>query len=142
MPNWNYADFSVTGDKQVIDEILKTGFDFDKIRPQPEDIMEQPDVTVSKSGQFKDLKSPAWYEWRLKNWGTKWKPTTENDHLNVERVSDIKIKVTMETAWSLPLELLKFLTLKYPVQIFGTSQEETEEQALSFVVEKGVIRGG
>ena len=140
MPNWNYADFSVTGDKKIIDEILKTGFDFDKSRPQPEDIMEQPDVPSSVSNIVKGATSTAWYEWRLKNWGTKWKP--ENDHLNVERVSDIKIKVTMETAWSLPIDLLKFLTLKYPVQIFGTTQEETEEQALSFVVEKGVIRGG
>jgi len=139
MPNWNYADFEVTGDKEIIDVILKTGFDFDKIRPQPEDIMEQPDVPSSVSNI---VKSPAWYEWRLKNWGTKWKPTAENDHLKVERVSDIKIKVTMETAWCLPLELLKFLTLKYPIQIFGTTQEETEEQALSFIVEKGVIRGG
>lgn len=138
MPNWNYADFEVTGDKEIIDVILKTGFDFDKIRPQPEDIMEQPDVPSSVKGAT----SPAWYEWRLKNWGTKWKPTAENDHLKVERISDIKIKVTIQTAWSLPLELLKFLTLKYPIQIFGTTQEETEEQALSFIVEKGVIRGG
>jgi len=141
MPNWNFADFEVTGDKEIIDVILKTGFDFDKIRPQPEDIMEQPDVPSSVSHIVKGATSPAWYEWRLKNWGTKWKPTAEN-HLKVERVSDIKIKVTMETAWCLPSELLKFLTLKYPIQIFGTTQEETEEQALSFIVEKGVIRGG
>lgn len=140
MPNWNYADFEVTGDKEIIDVILKTGFDFDKIRPQPEDIMEQPDVPSSVSNIVKGATSPAWYEWRLKNWGTKWKP--EKDHLKVERISDIKIKVTMETAWCLPSELLKFLTLKYPIQIFGTTQEETEEQALSFIVEKGVIRGG
>ncbi len=142
MPNWNTAIFEVVGDKPIIDEILKTGFDFDKIRPEPEDIMEQPDVTVSYSGQFQDLKSPAWYQWRLKNWGTKWKPTEKNDHLVVDRVSDIKMVVTMDTAWCLPVEILKFLTLKYPIQIIGTSQEENDEQPTPFIVEKGVIRGG
>lgn len=142
MPNWNTAIFSVTGDKEVIDEILKTGFDFDKIRPQPEDIMEQPDVPSSVSNIVKGATSPAWYEWRLKNWGTKWKPTAKNNHLELDRVSDIKIKVVMDTAWCLPTEILKFLTLKYPIQIFGTTQEETEELAMRFVVEKGVIKGG
>ena len=139
MPNWNTAIFEVVGDKPIIDEILKTGFDFDKILPEPEDIMEQPEVDV-KYGKM-DLKSPAWYQWRLENWGTKWKPTAENNHLELVRVSDIKLKVEMETAWCLPVEILKFMTLKYPIQIIGTSQEENDEQPIPFIVEKGAIKG-
>ena len=142
MPNWNEAIFEVVGDKVIIDEILKTGFDFDKIKPEPQDIMEQPDVPSSVSHIVEGATSPAWYEWRLKNWGTKWKPTAENGHLELERVSDIKIKVRMDTAWCLPVEILKFMTLKYPINIIGTSQEETEEQSIPFIVEKGVISGG
>jgi len=139
MPNWNEAIFEVVGDKVIIDEILKTGFDFNKILPEPEDLMEQPDV---KSVCSPEHKSPAWYVWRLKNWGTKWKPTAENNHLDVERVSDIKLKVRMDTAWCLPIEILKFITTKYPIQITGTSQEENEEQPTPFVVDKGVIKSG
>jgi hypothetical protein len=139
MPNWNEATFEVVGDKEIIDVILKTGFDFDKIRPEPEDIMEQPDVP---SHVLEGATSPAWYEWRIKNWGTKWKPTAENNHLNVERISDIKLKVNMTTAWCLPIEILKFITMRYPIQITGTTQEETEEITTSFIVDKGVIKGG
>ena len=139
MPNWNEAIFEVVGDKPIIDEILKTGFDFDKIKPEPEDIMEQPDVDTSYGGT--NLKSPAWYEWRLKNWGTKWKPTAKNNHLELDRVSDIKLKVRMDTAWCLPLEILKFMTLKYAIQIIGTSQEENDDEPIPFIVEKGVIKG-
>ncbi len=141
MPNWNEAIFEVIGDKGIIDEILKTGFDFDKIRPQPDNIMDQPDVPSDVSHIVKGATSPAWYHWRLENWGTKWKPTAENNHLELERVSDIKIKVRMDTAWCLPVEILKFLTTKYPIQITGTTQEETQELAIRFVIEKGEIRG-
>ena len=143
MPNWNEAEFEVVGDKEVIDEILKTDFDFDKIRPEPQDLMEQPDVpneSMIKMG-FKDATSPAWYEWRLKNWGTKWKPTRENNNLDLNRVSNTKLNVIMTTAWCLPIEILKFLTFKYPVSIAGTTREETEDHSLAFVVEKGAIRG-
>lgn len=139
MPNWNEAIFEVVGDEPIIDEILKTGFDFNKILPEPEDIMEQPDVDIAYGGT--NLKSPAWYQWRLKNWGTKWKPTTENNHLELDRVSDIKLKVRMETAWCLPVEILKFMTLKYPIQIIGTSQEENDDEPTPFIVEKGAIKG-
>lgn len=142
MPNWNEAIFEVVGDKEIIDVILKTGFDFDKIRPEPKDIMKQPDVSVDYGGQFKDLKSPAWYQWRLKNWGTKWKPTAEIGHLELDRVSDIKLKVRMDTAWCLPVEILKFITTKYPIQITGTSQEENDDKPIPFVVDKGVIKAG
>lgn len=139
MPNWNEANFEVTGDKEVIDEILKTGFDFDKIRPMPEEVWEQPNVKTDEI--VKGSTSPAWYKWRLDNWGTKWNPAEANK-VFIERISDIKIKVQMETAWCLPIQILKFVTQKYPVQIIGTTIEETEEQVTPFVVEKGVIRGG
>lgn len=139
MPNWNESEFEVFGDKEVIDEILKTDFDFEKIRPQPVDIMEQEPVNVEHQYGIKGATSPAWYEWRLRNWGTKWKP--EGNNLDLKRESNTSLKVQMTTAWCLPVEILKYLTLKYPITIAGTTQEETENHSMGFVVEKGVIRG-
>ena len=100
--------------------------------------MEQTDVQLAYGTKFDNIKSPAWYQWRLKNWGTKWKPTA----VELDRVSDIKLKVRMDTAWCLPIEILKFITIKYPIQITGTTQEENEEKPTPFVVDKGVIKGG
>ncbi|NIS94934.1 MAG: hypothetical protein GTN97_03290 [Nitrosopumilaceae archaeon] len=139
MPNWNEATFEVVGDKSIIDELEKTQFDFEKIRPMPDEIWEKPNVPIEDIPQLKGATSPAWYDWRLKNWGTKWNPN--DDHRSVERISDIKLKVSLTTAWCLPIEILKFITQKYGVSIIGTTIEETEEQETRFVCERGVIVG-
>lgn len=183
MPNWNYATIYLTGDKKVLDEIYKTGFDFNKLRPMPKEFsddvksnknlgglmwkadMEKPkeedylkraktnkekedlkklyDETVENwktvMRWIKEYGTNGWYEWSNRNWGTKWNPFPE--HVTLERESDIKIKVDLQTAWCLPMQLLTHITKKYPIQILGTTQEETEHNAEPFVIEKGEIRG-
>jgi len=180
MPNWNYATIVITGDKEHIDTIFKTGLDFQVIRPMPKEIY---DDSIGKNFGGRDWKIDdeiptlddyvknarnkkerefyeksfyeviegqklvkswiekygvnGWYEWASKYWGTKWNPFPHD--VELERVSDIKMEVTMKTAWGLPIEILKHITRNYPVQIHGTTEEESEGRTIPFVIDDGKL---
>ena len=63
-----------------------------------------------------------WYDWCIKNWGTKW------DRSEYEVVSDEwkdgSIEVLFSTAWSPPAEILKLISTKYGVKIIDHYEEE------------------
>ena len=51
--------------------------------------------------------TPTWYEWRIRNWGTKWNAyNCEFDAANIE--------LRFDTAWSAPHQILSRLALMYP----------------------------
>lgn len=50
----------------------------------------------------------SWYEWALKNWGTKWNAYGQNDERNTNNT------IYFETAWSCPLELICHLSRLFP----------------------------
>lgn len=77
----------------------------------------------------------GWYDWASKYWGTKWNPFPDN--VELERISNYKMTVSMKTAWGLPIEILKHITKNYPVQIHGTTEEESEGRVIPFVIEDG-----
>jgi hypothetical protein len=98
MPNWcsNSLKLTATTDnnRKLLDELEKQ-FDssdkaviFDMIKPTPLDLLE---------GQ-------GWYDWRIKNWGTKWDAT-------LLRATRKKNSATLyfETAWAPPIEIYKVL---------------------------------
>ena len=97
MPNWcsNSLKLTATNDsnRKLLDELEKQ-FDamhpvvFDMIKPTPLDLLD---------GQ-------GWYDWRLKNWGTKWDATI----LSASRKKDTAT-LYFETAWSPPIEIYKVL---------------------------------
>ena len=45
----------------------ETNFDFNKLVPEPEHIEDEGNDSDGVSMKF-----PAWFNWRLENWGTKW----------------------------------------------------------------------
>ena len=52
MPNWNYATIYITGSKESIDKLVETGFDFQNIRPMPNELYED--------GKGKNLGGCCW----------------------------------------------------------------------------------
>jgi len=128
MPNWNYATIFLKGSKEDIEKIYKTGFDFQKILPIPDEI--DPDK--------QKIKTDAWYHWCIDNWGTKWNPFP--DQLELQRESDDKIRVMMTTAWCLPVQILKFLSQKYNVEIHGDTIEEQEVTSTPFKLVRGELK--
>ena len=98
MPNWcsNSLKLTATTDsnRKLLDELEKQ-FDssdkaviFDMIKPTPLDLLE----------------GNGWYDWRIKNWGTKWDATI----LSATRKKNTAT-LWFETAWAPPIEIYKVL---------------------------------
>lgn len=84
---------------------------FQSILPMDEELLNDPET----SSVTKPFSMPAWYEWRLKNWGTKWDAYSgswsENSHI-------------FSTAWSPPEKITKVLAAKLGVILHLQFKEE------------------
>ncbi len=84
-----------------------------------EELKEKYKANVTKYGY------PHWYEWRVANWGTKW-------DARVEDFDDSDPKQTyvyFETAWSPPVEFMKWFVSQYPDAYF---RNEYDEEGMMF----------
>ena len=112
MPNWCSNDLFIYGEARGTAALAISnefdGIDFEKIIPMP------PDVEASKGvpGPY-----PAWYEWSIQNWGTKWNAA------RAERVAETpprkRVKITFETAWGPPLPVIMALSKQHPTCTFS-----------------------
>lgn len=97
MPNWCECELEVIGKyaAEFIDWISwgDSAFDFATIIPEPS-YTGYDSSTIGEDG-----KMPDWYNWRLKNWGTKW--NASNAELDGSR--DL---IRFETAWSPPIPVI------------------------------------
>ena len=88
----------------------------------------QPDM----SKPFGDYSGDDWYNWNIRNWGTKWDVAVAEDEqypetYMEERVSNGENKVVyynFNTAWSRPLMAILKLSEQYPNLLFSLSYEE------------------
>ena len=97
----------------------------------PEEILEQ--VTEALDGLSEYLNNPPeslieqiqdgfrngmdWYNWNVRNWGTKWELSEDQSWIN--RVSDNEVRYELTTAWSPPVEALDNLAKQYPTLAFS-----------------------
>jgi hypothetical protein len=134
MPNWVTNVLHLTQDGKPLDEtnpalldeikdyvrgtdIGEDGeviaFDFNNIVPQPEGLYEQGSVEVTVAmkadGQPWISNMPAWYEWNVEHWGTKW---------NVSWAGVGNNTFAFDTAWSTPEPVIKALSQKFPSVTF------------------------
>jgi len=171
MPNWNEADIVIKGSKESLDRLAETSFDFQKIRPMPQELDEdssgknlggrnwnkdddkgtleswcQNCKTDEERAEMKkhyeeylvdfdtvcrwidEYGVNGWYDWSIKNWGTKW----NSSDVTLIRRSDEKLYVSFTTAWSLPVEILKFIEHKYQVTISGSTLNEYDHVQREF----------
>ena len=121
MPNWCLNTITIKGEKETLQLLKDNNFSFDFIRPQPDwanTPNEDGELPIEKKHpEWTELVFPKsqktddrWYEWRLENWGTKW----EMDVSTVELMNDGTLVVTGDTAWSPPLEVLRYATERFP----------------------------
>ena len=105
MPNWCANNITIKGETETLQLLKDNNFSFDFIRPQPE-------------SQKTDER---WYEWRLENWGTKW----DIHSPDIKLEDNHTLVVTGDTAWSPPLEILRYATKRFPdIEINITYEEE------------------
>lgn len=83
--------------QEVIDFVKgdETKFDFNKLIPMPLEII----ASFNTPGL-----NPPWYDWSLKNWGTKW---------NAYQISVEGSVVRFDTAWSAPSPVFEKLHEKF-----------------------------
>ena len=90
------------GEKEAIKKLLdslegKEGFDFNKLIPMPESVYKGP-LGIEEMTKYKENN---WYDWGIKNWGTKWNCYEQ------KRLSENEIKFM--TANSVPIPILEKL---------------------------------
>ena len=149
MPNWVYNVVKVMGnDKEAIVEFLKQHikdnlFDFNTIIPEPEDEQSCPrEYNFNKNnGRFggkgtlestPDREWFNWYDWRIDNWGTKWN-SGGGQYFDYDGILKsegyIEIAIHFQTAWSMPMPVLKKLLEMHPelyvtVEYYSTENGE------------------
>lgn len=131
MPNWceNSLDSSISLEKYINKD---EEFDFDLIKPMPKILRELPSIGFNKR-RVEELRekgdivkyndyhiykvtkkltgSEDWYEWSVKNWGTKWNADTYF-------ISEDKKCVSFVTAWGPPLGVIDELIRLHPKEYF------------------------
>ena len=111
--------------KNFIDGINDDGnavpISFQSIRPMPQDLKDTKSPNNKDSEEEKRRKqilygADNWYEWHIKYWGTKW------ECYNVQKSGrDYQANISnleFDTAWCPPIEILKYLSKKFPISVF------------------------
>lgn len=118
-------------DRKILSEVLKkanqlktenkweVSFDFNVFVPMPK---HKEGVFFAK-GSLEDNERTIygdnnWYDWSIKNWGTKWNAyATREENLREQyETDDIQWRslIKFETAWSHPLPVIKAMSKEYP----------------------------
>lgn len=64
------------------------------------------------------LAGEGWYDWRIKNWGTKWDVGYDNVTFVTEN------HMTFKTAWSPPMKWIETVSKEYPRLVFEVAYSE------------------
>lgn len=137
-PNWCHNKLTVTGDPETITEFV----DAVKTEEQP---LSFEKIAPRDAGD-------DWYEWSLKNWGTKWDASfgsvfcafgSPDAVIPDKRVSIIQpgsAFYAFETAWSPPLPVIETASKIWPGLRFELSYGEPgNDYAGKFVCDEGVV---
>jgi hypothetical protein len=85
----------------------------------------QPETDLSKAIAFD---SDHWYDWNVRNWGTKWDVAVHQDEeypeTELTSESETSLGYRFNTAWSPPTEAIVALSKQYPNLEFTLSFEE------------------
>ena len=154
MPNWITNHLTINADEQIVSQILseiksdKSDFDFNKIRPIPEELINttaptriisdteyninsEKGITESISKSLVDKYGfDNWYDWQTSNWGTKW--NASEVHINDNNIF-------FKTAWSNPFMLMIFFSTKYPQAEFHLRYSDED---FGYNVGEYTLRGG
>ena len=140
MPNWVYNTLTVNGDKKQVEAFADLAKKPGLFTTEGESISElsfsnfvRPDVSIMdeywgeqprKATLVEALKfdSNHWYDWNIRNWGTKW-DASEADVLST---SESEIVYSFSTAWAPPTPVFYAMVQQFPGLSFELRY--TEEQ--------------
>lgn len=96
---------------------------FQDLLPCPKELLETPANFQQSEQQIKNKEKyghPDWYTWQVAHWGTKW-------DAYVDEFDDSKPNLTyicFHTAWSPPVEFLKWYVSQHPDAYFRNEYDE------------------
>ena len=116
--------------KDVTEFTQKPSIDFNKIIPQPEGIYLE-DLSL----EDREKHPLNWYDWNIKNWGTKWNAYNQMHNKNLFNV------LYFQTAWNNVLPVIKALSEMYSKLIFHYSfyDEDLGHNLGVFILQGGQI---
>ena len=106
-----------------------------------EEYLQQPDRNqpLEESLMFK---GNTWYDWNVRNWGTKWDVAISHDEEYPEtelmEESETSLAYRFNTAWSPPIPIIQKLSEQYPKLHFNLSYEEETGWGGEYEYEDGV----
>jgi len=133
MPNWCNNSISIKTNSKLLYRKIKTHLEteaekddkghytnvglFGLLYPEPD--YEKIDVHNWK-GEKED-KGRAWWYWRVENWGTKWDVWSDDIQGDLtceanDKYREYEIEFDFDTAWSPPIEWLRYCEEKYKRQ--------------------------
>jgi len=119
MPNWCENSLEVAGTKEDIKKFKSQAnleAFFESFIPKPSDIF-LGDINQEAEKKYGDKN---WYDWNIKNWGTKWDASEPELMKETERM----LIYNFLTAWSPPIEWLEKVTKLYPALRFKLTYNE------------------
>lgn len=129
MPNHTLNTLTFSGDSARIEALLaavqndeggKGSIDFDRLIPMPEEL--NPERNPQETPNEMCFNFPAWYDWRIEHWGTKW---NAYDGQEVELLQGGDIRMTFHTAWNPPHPIVAKLSQQFPdIQILHEWADE------------------
>ena len=139
MPNWCYNTVRISGHGNYkVEELMEAvkgrkveqdgkeyqaPFSFNSIVPMPEDIRDTTSPTrISETNTQEQVDAlqekygvTNWYDWAIKNWGTKWDLNAFHDDTQVDYHEDAnEVTYRFDTAWSPPQLVHEALVEQYP----------------------------
>jgi len=134
MPNYCDNDLYVSGPEEALNEFYDFNtregerlIDFNRYIPYPETFKkmdEAADISRVEQAQLigttqyvyvTDGFNSGGYEWRNRNWGTKW--NTRSEDTTVERTDGV-IFYNFDTAWAPPIPVVIAMSIKHPKLTF------------------------
>ena len=85
----------------------------------------------------------GWYDWNVRNWGTKWDVAVENSDQYPETKildeTDRRIQYKFDTAWSPPIPAIAELSKKHSRVVFTLDYEEETSWGGQMVFRNGIM---
>ena len=118
MPNHVYNCLKITGDEKSLKDFKTENKGEEKVQPLSfEKLIPTPEESLSDKEIKKSM--PAWYSFRVQNWGTKW----DCYEIEEEHTKEYLLYKFL-TAWSPPEAWLRGIAKKYPELSFQMCFEE------------------
>jgi hypothetical protein len=118
MPNWCSNNLFITGPKKLIQELFeKNEASLQKLIPCPQELMDIPSPAPKEFIELNTKKygESDWYNWCVKNWGTKWDPGPFSGYTSKsEKRGHLSFECSFDSAWAPPCAAFEKLSEKYP----------------------------